>query len=330
MSVYLDWNSYGLVAPKVLEEMGIVAQRYCNPASKHSWGQESKRKLHELQAELLDKVGAKGWNVVFTSGASEANIAVLKQYSRVFVSSIEHPSVQLCTHAIIVPVDQNGELLWDKLEEQLSQEEPGFLLSYMLANHETGIINDVTRAAALAHKYGGFLHTDATQAFGRIDLDLSSLGCDYITIASHKCGGPIGVGALVYAPHIHMNPFSWGNSVRIGTVALPLIAGMVRSLDLPKPSNQYLENRLSCKILGQERPRLPNTTCVICSNKTELLMQLDIMGIYVSSGSACTSGYSDRASSVYAMGIDSDTIRISSGWSTIKSDFDSLLQVSDL
>jgi cysteine desulfurase len=313
--IYLDWNSYGVIAPSVLNIMSEAWMTWCNPNSKHSFGQDTKRFLLQQTEFLLDILGAMSYQCTFTGSATEANMLVLNQYGKVYVSDVEHPSILECTHAKIIPVDGNGQIRMDYLEEALHRIEPPFLVSYLLANHETGIINNVKAIADLTHRYGGSIHTDATQAFGRIPINLDDLGVDYATICSYKHGGPIGVGALIHRP---TGCSTW--SSRRGTPPVPIIAGMVASLTVETSSNVYFEELISpLEIVGRNLMRLPNTTCIRCRNRTELLMSLDVHGIMTSSGAACLR-QSDRAHSPISMGISGDTVRISSGWSNTKAD----------
>lgn len=324
--IYLDWNSCGIIAPCVLDVMSYAWTNYSNPLSKHSLGQKSRRYLDELTSRLLYSLNASSYEIMFTSGASEANLHVLNMYTNVYVSDVEHPSVRACPHATTIPVDGDGQMKLEVLESHLQKTDRPFLVSYMIANHETGIVNDVSAVAAMAKKYGGYVHSDAVQAFGRYDLDLDRLGIDYMTIAPHKCGGPIGIGASVYKGP--MKKVGWSRQTRMGTPPIPLIAGMVESYNLPRVGNSTLERGLrSDQIVGSHMARLPNTTCIRCNNKSELMMALDMHKIYVSSGAACTSGASDMAHSPLAMGIDDGTIRISSGHSTSEADLSRCLSV---
>jgi len=261
------------------------------------------------------------YKVTYTANASEANFAVLNAYEKVFVSDVEHPSVRNCPHAEVIPVDETGQIDLAILEDKIRSLNCEFLVSYMLANHETGIVNNLLPVAQLTRKYGGQFHTDSVQAFGRIDLHeyLPKIDPDYITLAPYKSGGMIGLAVL-----LHKFPLKFGwSEQRSGTINLPLVAALIKSLDLPKSSNSTLEANLDPRIVvvGQELNRLPNTTCIVCKDKDQLMMILDINRICVSTGAACTSGTSDQAHSVRAMGINHDTIRISSGWSTTTEDF---------
>ena len=327
-TVYLDWNSYGITHPTVLNK--ICQTNFANSASKHFLGQQNQYKLRTLTRALLSHLTNVPHNtceltphyyVTYVSNATEANFTTLNAYSEVFVSDVEHPSVRNCPHATIIPVDQDGQLDLAYLEDKIQGAAAPFLVSYMLANHETGIINDLKPAFDLTKKYGGHFHTDAVQAFGRIELMdyFQNIEPDYITIAPYKTGGIIGVAALI---HKYELKFGWSTK-RNGTIPLPLIEGFIHTLELPKSDNKFFEDRLNPKIeiIGKSRNRLPNTTCIVCDKKDELMMILDMNKICISTGAACTTGTADKAHSVNAMGREVDTIRISSGWSTTEDDF---------
>lgn len=322
---YLDWNSYGLIAPEVMKKMTETWYEYGNTNAKHSLGQRSKGYLLELTANLFRIIKAtKEYRCIFLPSATQANLFTLRNYKKIYVSDVEHPSVRNCPYAKILPVDGNGQVDKNFLEEILKKTEPPFLVSFMLANHETGLVNDVISVGNLVHKYGGHFHVDAVQAYGRLDINLGEINADYLTICGHKCGGPIGIAAL-----FHRNMFgclTW--DMRQGTIPLPLIAGFVESAKVERGDNREFEKMLNgVEIIGQNLNRLPNTTCIICPNKTEVLMALDMHGIMVSSGAACVEGSSDRAHSVFAMGLDFETIRISSGWSTMLEDYSKCAEV---
>jgi cysteine desulfurase len=331
-SVYLDWNSCGKLHINCQNVMIQSWASHYNAQSKHSLGSITRRYVNELLQKLLHILDAHEHSVIFTSGATEANAHMMRMYKTVFVSDTEHPSILHAPNANVVPVDKNGAICLDALENMLRNAPKPFLVSTILANHETGIINNLAPIRQLVTKYGGYLHTDAVQAFGRIQISLDELDVDYMTISSHKFAGPIGVGALIHRKIVPMHKFHWGNDVRIGTLSVPLISGLVEALSIPPSCNAYFEERLSSldnvMIVGLGLRRLPNTTCIYFKNLPEhgvALMGFDISDVCVSSGSACST--SDRAHSAAAMGIEYPTIRISSGWATTKDDFDRCFDV---
>lgn len=307
MQIYLDWNSCGILHPDIANLMTSVAQNYCNTASKHSLGQKSKKFFCDLIKTFLSDLDASEYDIIFTSGATESNKLIADMFNeKLFVSNIEHPSIR--DYGQVLNVNHAGELI----EMPNAQ---NFLLSYMLANHETGIINSISTIGEKCRAADGLIHVDMVQAFGRIKISFATLKPDYATISSHKVGGPIGIGALLIKKGLPTP------SVIRGTVPLPLIAGMIASLKLPSINNSALELMLPKNIIvGYDQSRLPNTTCIKCTNKTKLMMALDCAGILCSTGAACTSAISDRAHSPFAMGIKEDTLRISSGWQTSESD----------
>lgn len=205
--IYLDWNSYGRLHPKCAERMRYSYTNNVNPQSKHSMGYRSRLLLEEMTQKFLYKIDAHGKKIVFTASATESNSHVLSMFEHRFVSDIEHPSIRNFKNVHVIPVDQNGVLDLNYLDNQIKILRKPFIVSYMLANHETGLVNDLKPVVDLVKKNSGFIHTDAVQAVGRIQFSFNKLNVDYMTLATHKCGGPAGIGALVYNPHAPMNHF---------------------------------------------------------------------------------------------------------------------------
>lgn len=326
-AIYLDWNSYGRMYIHCLEVINQSWLTHYNPQSKHKLGLNTKIFMNNLQNQILHHLQAHSYRLIFTSGATEANVHIIKMFTHIFVSDTEHPSILHAPNVHVIPVDHNGALDLEYLEKKLQNISGPFLVSVILANHETGIIYNLSQVRDVVKKYGGFLHTDAVQALGRIPISLEDLDVDYMTIAPHKCGGPIGIGALLYKNDAPMARFTWGQEMRSGTVPVPLISGFAATFDIPYSSNKYLEDKISdlenVVIVGKELNRLPNTTCIYFKNIHEhgmALLGFSIKNIYVSSGAACST--SDRAHSTLAMGIEYPTVRISSGWSTTTEDFE--------
>lgn len=322
--VYLDWNSTGLVSQSILDSINFSYNSFRNPFSTHSEGQHSYMLLKKTLQELEVILEAQEYDFFFTSSATEANFLVTRLCDQTYVSDLEHPSLREIAEVEIIKVDQNGKLNLSQLESIISKSKKPFLVSYMLANHETGIINDLTPVIELTKRYGGYFHTDASQAFGRIGLSLKQLEVDYMTICAHKCGGPIGIGALVYRKSLGLPR----HLARKSTPAIPLIVGMTKSAKLMKNDNKVFEQLIAnrVKIIGDSLNRLPNTTCIRCDNKSELLPLLDFRGIIASSASACTSNLS-KPHSITAMGLDFDTIRFSSGFSTTQDQFTTAAEI---
>ena len=323
--IYLDWNSYGQVHPSVLEVMQETWLIYANPSSQHELGQESKRLERKLGTDFLKNLNCSdAYRCVFLPSATTVNRLVLERYATVFVSSIEHPCILTCPYAQVIPVDNRGFIDLNILEDKLKTVQAPFLVSYMLANHEIGTISNLAPVVALVRKYGGHIHTDAVQAFNRIDIDITQLDVDYITIAGQKSGGPIGIASLIHRNMLGCD--TW--YTKFGTLPLPLVAGLVSSVKMSHSSNKVFEEMLSgLVIIGADGPRLPNTTAIACNNKSEVLMALDMHKICASSGAACISDSSAQATTVAAMGLPYDSIRISSGWSNTVQDYERCAEV---
>lgn len=205
--IYLDWNSYGRVHPDCLKAMNESWISNVNPQSKHRMGEYSRSTFELMIKNLLDIVDASGQKVIFTSSATEANNHVLRMFDNHFVSDIEHPSIRNFKNVHIIPVDNSGAINLTSLENQISSLKKTFIVSCILANHETGLINDLSSLVKLTRRYNGFIHTDAVQAVGRIKFSFNKLNVDYMTLASHKCGGPVGIAALIYNTNAPMHHF---------------------------------------------------------------------------------------------------------------------------
>jgi cysteine desulfurase len=324
---YLDWNSCGKLHINCQNAMIKSWAGYCyNTKSKHALGSLTRKYVNELSQKLLRLLDADEHSIIFGSGATEINSNMMSLYKTKFISDVEHSSILHAPDVKVVPVDKNGAVLLDVLEKMLIDAPKPFLVSVILANNETGIINDLAPVRQLVTKYGGYLHTDAAQAFGRIQISLDELDVDYMTISSHKFAGPMGVGLLVH----HKRAPTWGYNLR--TVPAPLIAGLVEALSVSPSNNSYFEERLSSLdnvvIVGLGLRRLPNTTCIYFKNlpkDSSVLTEFDLNNICVSTGSAYCRSYVSHTAA--AMGIEYPTIRISSGWATTKDDFDRCFDV---
>jgi cysteine desulfurase len=289
---------------------------------------------------VAELAGADPATVVFTSGGTEANNLALRGCgrARILVSAIEHPSVlEAADNIETIPVDADGVIDLDALRAMLRRGE-GAVVSVMLANNETGVIQPVTHAAAIAHEAGALLHCDAVQGAGRLALDFRALGADMMTLSAHKIGGPKGVGALIAADHVQLVPIIRGGGQergrRSGTENLPGIAGFgtaaeLALVDISKAGQlATLRDMLEESVLGAiptsrivagDANRLPNTSCIALpgvSAETQI-MALDLAGYAVSAGSACSSGKVKASHVLAAMGLDNDiaacAIRVSFG-----------------
>jgi cysteine desulfurase len=348
---YLDYNATAPVRPAVIEAMLEALERVGNPSSVHRFGREARRALERAREQVAAMVGATPAQVVFTSGGTEANNQALRGVrGAVAVSAIEHDSVLgAVPDAARVPVDSEGRIDLAALERELAQAAPA-LVSVMLANNETGVIQPVREVVARARHHGARAHCDAVQAGGKLAIDIERLGVDCLTLSAHKFGGPQGVGALVVGKRLELEPLLRGGGQerrsRPGTENLPGIVGFGRACELAMADADWwrrtaalrdgLEARLialapGARVFGSGAERLPNTSCISMpgvSNQTQLI-EFDLAGIAVSTGSACSSGKVGPSHVLAAMGVDpaaaASAIRVSFGWASTAEDVDRLV-----
>ncbi len=337
--LYLDYNATAPLRPQVRARMLELLESPANPSSVHAYGRAAKKTLEDARKLIAEAISAFPNEVIFMGCGTEANATVLRGFPgrRVLVSAVEHSSV-LKNAAPLVMVDANGIVDLPALDALLAGSPPA-LVSVMLANNETGVIQPVQEIVAICKKHGALLHTDAVQALGKIPVDFTSLGVDAMSIAAHKMGGPVGAAALVLRQDIAITPLLVGGGQelgrRAGTENIAAIGGFAQAvdmIDLPRMTalRGWLD-RLEASVggmavFGNAVPRLPNTSCIALPGITQevLLMKLDLARISVSAGSACSSGRIEPSHVLLAMGVDKalagSAIRISGGWDTQESD----------
>lgn len=319
--IYLDWNATAPLHPMVREAMVAALDDFGNASSVHQEGQRSRSIVERARRSVATAIGAPAQAVVFTSGATEANNQALRAFEHVAVSAVEHPSVlevaALLGHTVL-GVDKQGRI--DPESARRAVEQGAQIVSVMLANNEIGNVYPVVDIAAAVHEAGGLLHTDATQAFGRIPVDFEALGADFLTLSFHKSGGPKGIGAIVAREGLKIAPLLAGGHQergrRPGTENIAAVAGVDRlarlvAQDVP---TALMEQRRVAFLLGlapaipelrgDQQDRLPNTVNVAFHgvDGEDLLLALDLSGVAASSGSACTAGSLEPSHVVLAMG----------------------------
>ena len=351
--IYLDYNATTPVRPGVAAAMAEALAAVGNPSSVHGFGRAARARLETAREQVAALVGAQPAQVVFTSGGTEANSLALTATgrARVLVSAIEHDSVLKATAAELVTAARSGVVDLAALERMLAAEAGPALVSIMAANNETGVIQPVADAARIAHGHGALLHCDAVQAAGKIAVDFSALGADLMTVSAHKLGGPAGAGALIVADHVQLTARQRGGGQergrRAGTENLPGIVGFgvaaeIAAAELDAAAKlaglrDDLERRAIAAVpgaivFGREAARLPNTTCLALPGLTSelLIMALDLAGVAVSAGSACSSGKVQPSHVVRAMGADAaiagSAIRVSLGWRSTAEDIERFLE----
>jgi cysteine desulfurase len=345
-TAYLDYNATAPARPEVIEAVRAALALPGNASSVHQAGRRARHAIEKAREAVAALVCARADAVVFTSGGTEANNqAIASATGPVLASSIEHDSVLAAAgDALRLPVDEHGQIDLAGLEERLATQRPA-LVSIMLANNETGVVQPVAEAAGMARRYGALSHCDAVQAAGKLDVSVADLGVDLLSLSAHKLGGPQGVGALVLGPGIEPRALLRGGGQerrwRAGTENLPGIIGFGRAAELVLADHGWrrrvgsLRDELEAKILalapsarifGRGVPRLPNTSCLAMpgvGNETQLIA-FDLEGVAVSTGSACSSGKVGPSHVLAAMGVApaeaACAIRVSLGWASTQDD----------
>jgi cysteine desulfurase len=341
MRVYFDYNATTPLAPGVVDAV-IAATRdlFGNPSSVHYYGQQAKAALDEARSAVAALIAAEPSEVVFTAGGTESdNFAIrgaaetLEQTGRrhLIASAIEHEAVLNTLKALarrgwrttLLPVDQTGIVSPDRVRDRITDDTA--IVSVMHANNEIGTIQPIAELAAMAHAHGALMHTDAVQSTGKIPVDVRALGVDLLSLSAHKFNGPKGTGALWIKRGTRMQPLLTGGkherNRRAGTENVPAIIGMGAAARLAAAKMieegrrvEALRNRLEDAMLrtipgtavnGARQPRVPNTTNISFDRveAESLLIALDLEGIAVSTGSACSSGTLEPSHVLRAMGL---------------------------
>jgi cysteine desulfurase len=362
--IYLDHNATTPPAPAVIAAMlPVLSGLWANTSSQHGPGQEAKRVLSTARATVARVLGCKPVEVIFTSGATEANHMAVRgllagtatERRRVVFSCVEHAGHLRLARALAdagvqvdwMPVLGNGTL---DLAAAASLMGPDVaLVSLMAANNETGVLMPVAKLAELAHAAGALLHVDATQFIGKLPFHFATCGADAVSLSAHKFQGPKGIGALLLrqgVPWVAQTLGSQERGRRGGTENLPGIVGMAAALDLLGDVNaeaarqtqlrDTLESGLTralpdTYIWCQDVPRLPGTSYLRFGQLSAdvVLQRLDRLGVAASSGAACSSGGSEPSHVLTAMGVPVDealaAVRFSLGASTTLEDVTCLL-----
>ncbi|BAP00022.1 cysteine desulfurase family protein [Wolbachia endosymbiont of Cimex lectularius] len=354
--VYADYNATSPIIDSVKKSiLEVLSKQILNPSSLHRRGQEARKILQDARDNVRGIIGALGdKEVVFTSGATEANNLVMRGIAgyRYVISAIEHPSIlNSAYNPHIIPVNQEGVVDLLELEKILSKlERDRVIVSVMMANNETGVIQPVKEVAEIAHKFGAICHTDAAQSVGKIEVNMEDLGVDLLTLSAHKFGGIAGSGVLIYDKKLVIEPIIIGGGqekgLRGGTENIVAIAGLSAALrDIPDLLSKMdeikkLRDQLECellnfasgiKIFGKNSKRLPNTSLIYMPKVRNgvQLMHFDLNNIAVSNGSACSSGKVEPSHVLLAMGATKEqaecSIRISIGPKTKPRDVEKIV-----
>jgi cysteine desulfurase len=367
--IYLDHNATTPPSPAVVERMADVLRReFGNPSSLHHFGQRAKAALDEARSEIAALIGADPSEIVFTGGGTEGDNIALRGVAEAIEASgrrhivatgIEHEAVLNTVKALarrgwrttLLPVDQSGIVSPEALREAVAEDTA--IVSIMHANNEIGTIQPVAELAAVARERGAVFHTDAVQSAGKIPIDVKALGVDLLAISAHKFYGPKGVGALWSRRGIRLQTVLTGGKQergrRAGTENVAGIVGMGvaahearAKMALEGTRVAALRDRLEDSILrtvsgtarnGAREPRVPNTTNISFDRveAESLLIALDLEGIAVSTGSACSSGTLEPSHVLKAMGFPAhrtqNSIRFSLGTANTEQEIDRVVAV---
>ena len=353
--IYLDYNATAPIRPEAEAAVLAALRIGGNPSSVHGAGRAARAAVEQARLDVAALVGCGTGALVFTSGGAEANAlavssAVRAGSRRLIVSAAEHETVLASAEASGAaverwPVDGRGvaDLAW--LNARLAawdQADGAPFVALMAANNETGVIQPVAEAAALVRAADGWLHVDAVQAAGKTSIDFKLLGADTLSLSAHKLGGPQGVGALAYGPRAKLSRALHGGGqergLRSGTENLSGIAGFGAAARAARAElggsgvqaqwrdevAARLVSEAGVTVLGQDAQRLDATLCFAAPGfASELqVMQMDLAGVMVSAGSACTSGKVKASRTIEAMGradLAPYVLRVSGGWASTAS-----------
>ncbi|WP_323004679.1 cysteine desulfurase family protein [Denitromonas sp.] len=355
--VYLDHNATSPLDPAVREAMlPYLGARFGNASSRHEYGRHARAAIDAARGQVAAAVGAHPTEVIFTSGGSEANnlfikgAAAMRKPGRVAVSAIEHPCVREAARRLArqgwafdeIGVDSQGVVDGADFSAKLSAAPT--LVSIMLANNETGVLQDIATLAAEARRRGAWFHTDAVQALGKVPVDFRRLGVNALTVSAHKIYGPIGVGALVVDKRVELAPLIDGGGqergLRSGTENLAAIVGFGLACELAESRREADATRLAqlkaqlehglgglgAIVFSADVPRLAGTSFFAFPgiDGETLVGKLDRAGFACASGSACSSANPEPSKTLLAMGVAPEVargaIRVSVGRATTQED----------
>jgi len=356
---YLDYNATVPLRPQARAAVERALDVVGNPSSVHQEGRQTRRLVEDARESVAALVGARPSEVVFTSGATEANVTVLRAgWDAVAVSAIEHDSVLAPARAsqartFEVGADRSGVADASEIAALILSEAKFHgrrLVSLQAANNETGVIQPIAEVAAFCRAHDVAFHTDAVQIAGRRAIDFEALGADFLSVSAHKIGGPMGVGALVIRDGVTLSAMVVGGGQerrrRSGTENIAGIAGFgaaaevalreLADMDRVAQMRDRLEAGVRAMtpdavVMGAGAERIGNTSALALAGQSAetLVIKLDLAGIAVSAGSACSSGKVGASHVLAAMGLPADiasgAIRISLGWNTTEAEIDTFL-----
>ncbi|HSU17957.1 cysteine desulfurase family protein [Longimicrobium sp.] len=364
--IYLDYAASAPVRPEARDAMlPFLDGRWGNPSSLHRWGREARAALEDARARLARVIGASPAEIVFTRAGTEADALAILGRARtvpgapVAVTAIEHKAVLASAHAaadegaplILLPVDPNGVVEMAAVDAALERKPA--VLSVMWANNEVGVMQPVREVAERCRAAGVVFHSDAVQALGKVPVRVDQVAADLLAFSAHKVGGPKGIGALYVRRGTRLKPLLFGGGqergLRPGTEDVAGAVGFAAAAEAVEAAREgamsrigALRDRLEAGLLERVpglvvnaagAPRLPTVSNVSVpgADPEALLVSLDLQGIAVSSGSACSSGAVEPSHVLTAMGIPADlagpSVRFSLGWGTTDEEIDRVLDI---
>ena len=341
-AVYFDNNGTTALDPRVLQAMlPYLSQQQGNATSRHAFGRGARNAINLAREQVADAVGAHPSQVIFTSGGTEADnlaitgVANAMPTGRIAIGSLEHPAVSRAADALKwqgwklehIASNAQGQVETSALEAILQQRTD--MVSVMLANNETGVIQDIASLGEIAKRHGAYMHTDAVQALGKINVDYSALNVQSMSLSSHKIHGPQGAGALILDKRIDLRPLMYGGgqerALRSGSENIAAIVGFGLACQLASAEGQSRQQALSAMreqleqglqaldatIFAAGASRLPNTSFFAFDGieGETLVMALDRQGFAVASGSACSSDSTEPSHVLLSMGVNPDLAR---------------------
>ena len=363
--VYLDNNASTPVLPEVFEAMRpYYLEKFGNASSIHHFGQHARAAVEKSRAAVAALLNARPAEVVFTSGGTEGDnlgiFGLVRRGDHVITSTIEHSAVmntckrleQMGNEVTYVPVNGRGEVEPDEVQRAIRPDTR--LISIMMANNETGVVQPVEAIGEIAREADIFFHSDAVQAAGKIPIDVQKIGCDALSISGHKIHAPQGTGALFIRKGTLLQPLFYGGNHerqrRAGTENLPGIVGLGKAAEIARHwlehggpaemagmrdqlENAVLNSMDALGVNGAGAARVPNTTSIYFDHVEgeALVIALDLKGLAVSSGAACSSGAIEPSHVLLAMGLSHEraraSVRISLGKQTTQEEVDFAIQV---
>jgi len=312
--IYFDNAATTPVYPAVVKKMNkFFLEEYGNPSSLHSLGENAAKEMNKAREKIAKEINAKPSEIIFTSGATESNNLVMKNFSNSVISAIEHPSLDSTNNPIEIPVDKSGKINFSELKNKIKKAK---LVSIIHVNNELGIAQDLEKIGKLCKKHNVPFHTDAVQSFGKIKIDVNKMNLSLLSASAHKIGGPKGVGFLYVRRGVKLHPLIDGggqeHGLRSGTENIPGIVGFAEALRISSKQNKKRIEKIRIK-LTEELERIggkingSNNNIVNVSfpgiEGDSAVVFLSERGVFCSTGSACSTKSKKESKTLRSLGL---------------------------